>query len=593
VAAEPRWRRAATLVELGPSGVKAVSVDGRTVVLWRSDGQIYALDNRCPHMGFPLDRGSCAGGILTCHWHSARFDLRTGGTFDQFADDVQVFPVELRGEEIWVNTAPQRNARTYFRARLRDGLEHNIRLVLAKSAIALADGAESEAREPFYTGLEFGTRNRAMGWGQGLTMLTCLANLLPYLDVDERPRALYHGLDAVARDTAGSAPRFVLKPLPGAPPDVPTIKQWFRQFLAVRDEEGAERALVSAVRAGVSSVDLADMLFAAATDHRYISIGHALDFTNKACEALDLAGWEPDRAELVLSSVVRGIAVGARQEESNAWRHPIDLVAILDGAFAQLDGAVASGLAHRGTWTDHTDLGHLLLRDDPQHNVDALLQALREGASEEQVAAAVSYAAGLRIAHFHTSNEFTDWDTTLHTFSFAHAVHMGLRRLASIPRTEAGSPALLRGVFDAAMSVYLDRFLNVPAAPIPQPNGDRLDGKRPDTLLRDFLVLLDRQQQVNEAGTLVAHYLAAGGDDRRLLAILGKALLREDRDFHTIQTTEIALRQYELLRGTPQAAHMLIAAARYLAAHTPTARAQGQTYTIALRLHRGEHIYEG
>jgi hypothetical protein len=37
----------------------------------------------------------------------------------------------------------------------------------------------------------------------------------------------------------------------------------------------------------------------------------------------------------------------------------------------------------------------------------------------------------------------------------------------------------------------------------------------------------------------------------------------------------------------------LIAAARYLAAHAPTARAQGQTYSIALRLHRGERIYEG
>jgi hypothetical protein len=548
-------------------------------------------------MGFPLDRGTCAGGILTCHWHSARFDLRTGGTFDQFADDVQVFPVELRGEEIWVNTAPQRDVRTYYHARLRDGLEQDIRLVLAKSAIALLDGVEGEAREPFCIGLDFGTRNRAMGWGQGLTMLTCLANLLPNLDAEDRPRALYHGLDAVSRDTAGSAPRFVLKPLPGTPPDVPTIKRWFRQFLAVRDEEGAERALVSAVRAEVSRVDLADMLFAAATDYRYISIGHALDFTNKALEALDLAGWEPDRAELVLSSVVRGIAAGTRQEESTAWRHPIDLVAILDGAFAQLEAVVASGLPHRGAWKDQAALGYVLLRDDPQHNVDALLQALREGASEEQVAAAVSYAAALRIAHFHTSNEFTDWDTTLHTFSFAHAVHMGLRRLASAPRTEAhaevGSPALLRGVFDAAMSVYLDRFLNVPAAPIPQPNGDQLDGKRPDVLLRDFLVLLDRQQQVNEAGALIARYLAAGGDDRRLLATLAKALLREDRDFHTIQTVEIALRQYELLRGTPQAVHMLIAAARYLAAHAPTARAQGQTYTIALRLHRGERIYEG
>jgi hypothetical protein len=167
---------------------------------------------------------------------------------------------------------------------------------------------------------------------------------------------------------------------------------------------------------------------------------------------------------------------------------------------------------------------------------------------------------------------------------------MGLRRVASAADADGAELALLRGAFDAAMSVYLDRFLNTPPAPLP---GAGPDGGRPAALLAGLLPLLDRQQQVNEAGALVAAYLAAGGDDARLLTTLGKALLREDRDFHTIQTTEIAFRQYALLRGTPAAAHMLIAAARYIAAHAPTARAQGQTYSIALRLHRGERIYEG
>src|SRR5260221_477540 len=142
----------------------------------------------------------------------------------------------------------------------------------------------------------------------------------------------------------------------------------------------------------------------------------------------------------------------------------------------------------------------------------------------------------------------------------------------------------------ARSGLWPRRALNAARAPVRAPGSD---GARPAELLAGLLPLLDRQQQVNEAGALVAAYLAAGGDDARLLATLGKALLREDRDFHTIQTTEIAFHQYALLRGTPAAAHMLIAAARYLAAHAPTARAQGQTYSIALRLHRGERIYEG
>ena len=52
------------------------------------------------------------------------------------------------------------------------------------------------------------------------------------------------------------------------------------------------------------------------------------------------------------------------------------------------------------------------------------------------------------------------------------------------------------------------------------------------------------------------------------------------------------MRQHELLSGTDEAGLPLIAAARYLAAHAPTARAQRQTYEIARRLHRGEKVYE-
>src|SRR5262249_36085752 len=182
---------------------------------------------------------------------------------------------------------------------------------------------------------------------------------------------------------------------------------------------------------------------------------------------------------------------------------------------------------------------------------------------------------------FHTSNEFGDWDTALHTFTFANAVHQGLRR--------SPAPELLRGVFDAAMSVYLDRFLNVPAARLPESDGPALN---PDELFEELPGLLDRRQQVNEAGNLVARYLYGGGRPDRFLALLGRVLLREDRDFHTIQTVEAAFRQYGLLRGTPAGIHVLVAATRYLAAHAPTVRAQGQTYQIAYRLFRGECLFE-
>jgi hypothetical protein len=341
---------------------------------------------------------------------------------------------------------------------------------------------------------------------------------------------------------------------------LPTLKRWFRQFVDVRDADGAERCIASAVRAGATDRQMADMLFAAVTDHRYIETGHALDFTNKALEALASAGWE--LAEPTLASLATVYANAERMEESNAWRHPVDLVAILDRAFDALPAALDEGRHRRDSWAGADTLVPVLLGDDPEAIPEALLMALREGAGAQDLAGAVAYAAAMRIARFHTSNEFGDWDTALHTLTFANAVHQGLRR--------TDSPELLRGVFDAAMSVYLDRFLNMPPALLPEPDGPVAN---PEALLRDLPHLLDRQQQVNEAGALAGRYLAAGGSPSKLLATLGGVLLREDRDFHTIQALEAAFQQSRTVRDLSWGRHVLIAATRYLAAHAPTMRA--------------------
>jgi nitrite reductase/ring-hydroxylating ferredoxin subunit len=578
-----KWVRAGRLADLHAAGCLTAQVEGHTLALFAQGNQVFAVDNRCPHMGFPLQRGTVKDGILTCHWHHARFDLASGGTFDQWADDVRAFPVQIRDGELWVDLALREDPRTRQRQRLRDGLEHDIPLVIAKAVIHLLERGEEPA-VPFRIGLDFGVHYRQAGWGQGLTIHTCMLNLLSYLDAQNRPRALYHGLGAVADDCAGAPPRFGVHPLPDSITDLPTLKRWFRQFVEVRDAEGAERCLVSALRAGADSGQIADLLFAAVTDHRYIQIGHVADFTNKALEALDRAGWE--HAEPVLTSLVSAYASADRMEESNAWRHPVDLVATLESTFEALPAALATGrratVSHAGaSWERRDALVQVLLGEDPQAIADGLLAALRKGSSETELAGTVAYAAALRIARFHISNEFGDWDTALHTFTFANGVHQGLRR--------SSSPELLRGVFDAAMSVYLDRFLNVPATPLPQPNGQAED---PEALLRELLELLDRQQQVNQAGGLVARYLYSGGEPERLLATMGAALLREDRDFHTIQTVEAAFRQFRSLCGTPAGVHVLVAAARYLAAHAPTVRAQGQTYQIAYRLQRGERVFD-
>ena len=575
--AADRLTRAASLAELRAAGRMVAHLGRHTVCLFADGDDVFAVDNRCPHMGFPLHRGTVCDGVLTCHWHHARFDLATGGTFDQFADELRRFPVTLDGDDVLVDLRPPDGLVEHQRKRLHDGLERDISLVVAKATIALLE-ADPSGLDVFRAGIDFGVARRGGGWFRGLTTLTCLMNLAPRLEPADRAAALYHGLADVAGDSADGPPRFPLEPLPGDPPEPSRLASWFRSFVEVRDAEGAERALVSAARAGASPSELSDMLFAAATDHRYLDGGHTLDFVNKALEALDLAGWE--RAEAVLGSLPTQLAGAERMEEANSWRHPVDLVSLLERAFERLPGALADGAASRGRWDGRQALVATVLDGEAPAAFDALLDALRGGASEVQAASAVAFAAATRIARFPVSNEFGDWDTALHTFTFANAVEQGLRR--------SPSPALLRGVFDAAASVHLDRFLNVPATRLPSPQ----PAPEPAALLAELPDLLDRQQQVDPAAQLSASYLGAGGDPDGLVAALGGGLVRENRNFHTIQCVEAAARQHELLAGTEDAGLPLVAAARYLAAHSATSRSQRQTFDIARRLHRGEVLYE-
>ncbi len=570
---------AGTMDQLKERGCTVVTGGGHAIAVFCHDGQVYAVDNRCPHMGFPLDRGSVKDGILTCHWHHARFELSSGGTFNPFADDVRTFPVEVVEGQVWIDPVPPpRDEAGHWRRRLEDGMEHNLRLVIAKAALGL-QSAGADYREPLGIGARFGTTYSAAGWGAAMSMLTCTANMLPHLHEEDRPRALYLGLLHVARECAGRAPRFTVDPLPTSETRPEVFAGWFRNFINVRDDEGAERCLVTAIERGVPREDIAGMIFAAATDHIYLDGGHVVDYANKAFELLDHLGW--DMAGQALPSLVHGMARARRSQELSQWRDPVDLASMVWQARDELPELLERGSAHTGSWDGEDALADAILLDSPDEIIDALKQAVLHGATPQQLGAAVAHAAFLRMARFHTSNEFRDWDTVHNTLTAANALHQALKRTPT--------PELLRGVFDVAVSIYLDRFLNMPAqrlpdpAPASLPAGDQLD---------QLLDLVDSRQQVEECAQAVSGYLDSVGPPGDLMATMGRMMLREDSGFHLFQIVDAAFKQFQERQGTQSGRHVMIGLARFLAAHSPTPRAEGQTYQIALRLHRGEDMHE-
>ena len=309
-----RLLSAGTVEEVRARGCTIVTGGGHVIAVFPLGDRFAAVDNRCPHMGFPLDRGTVSKGILTCHWHHAKFDLSSGGTFDPFADDVRAFPVTVSDGRVWVDPSPsETDPVERWSRRLKDGMEHNIRLVIAKSVLGL-NSSPADYRTPLTIGASFGTTYSDRGWGQALTMMTCSANILPRLYPEDRPLALYQGIRQVAAECAGRPPRFLVDPLPTGETRPEIFKGWFRSFIEVRDDEGAERCLRTAVDLGMSSREIANMVFAAATDRIYLDAGHVLDFCNKAFELLDHIGWE--HAGQVLTSLVHGIATARRSEDS-------------------------------------------------------------------------------------------------------------------------------------------------------------------------------------------------------------------------------------------------------------------------------------
>jgi len=577
-----------SLKELEDEGAKVIKGGSHTIAVFVHEKQVYAVDNRCPHMGFPLHIGSLCDGILTCHWHHARFDIKSGGTLDPWADDVPTYPVKIKEDEVWVQPVPNNKITIgKLRQRLREGLEQNLSLVIAKSVVGLIE-AGYPATEVTKVGIDFGTLHHQSGWGSGLTILTAMTNVLPKLDKTGQILALFQGLVHVARESSGMGTRFLLGSLPVTDEmnaqSFEQLSQWYRHCVEVRDSQGAERVLLTTIELGFTNEQLADMMMTAITDHFYINTGHTLDFHNKAFEILDQIGLE--HRPYVLTSLLPGLGHVSRSEESHSWQSPVNLVKPLKEAFKELPDILTHASVTEVTDVDEAALVEQILSDDALKTVNMMMDALKRGISPARLAQLVALAAAERITRFHVQNDFRDWITVLHTFTHAHALHESLRR--------STTAELTRAVFHGAMSVYLDRFLNTPSARIPEPKDIGAEPQNPSELLE----MMNQQQQVAETARWVVNYLARGGDKSELFNILGHALLREDAEFHSFQMFEAAMLEHEhwQMEDSELASHaqktLIIAVTRYLAGHAPTARELPHTARIAMRLHRGEKLFE-
>jgi len=563
-------------------GVIVVSGKRRRIAVFAEGESVFAVENNCPHMGFPLDKGSVKDGMLTCHWHQARFDLRSGCTFDLWADDVARHQAWLEAGEVYVAPEPAHPlGEADHRQRLIRGLEQNIGLIQAKSILALLEAGvslQSIVREV----VRFASANLT-GISEGMIRLGCVARVFDYLSRRTRYKALYYAIRQIGEETSQSTPRRPRQALSDTSHGLATLKQWMRQWVQTRHRDGAERTVLTALEQ-LPGEDVADLVFGGATERLYANGGHLLEDCNKAFELTELLGDE--EAVNLIPLAIPGMTSGRGQEESTNWHHPVEIVDPLRNIERFLPAILDR--PRTDSWHPSESLRETLLGDDPLRILETLEAALSDGAPPDRLAREVCYAAALRLARFATSNEVADWFNPQHTFIYSNGVYQAVRR--------SGTPDVVRGIFHGAISVYMDRYLNVPPARLPgeRKSRDELPDD-PEVLLKSLLAELDQRANVEKLADIVSRYITLGLDFALLVDTLVLATVREDLDFHSLQVLEAAVNQCRAWGDTdaPEREHIMIGVVRNLAAQCPTRRAGEQTADIAQRLHNGEKIFEG
>ena len=584
-----RYVAAGTVEAVRAKGVVLVEGDGVTIAVFADGDRIAAVDNRCPHMGFPLHRGSLDDGILTCHWHHARFDVASGCAFDLFADDVPSYEVRVADGQVLVARRPREHAdAAFYGRRLQRGLDIGVGLIQAKALLGLLD-EDPDPSGVIATVAEFAAR-RLASWGEGLVRLTCVANLAPYLSDDTRYLALYYATRQIAAEASGAVPHRLRGALDGDDRRLDDLAGWLQTFVGARHADGVERTLATALRT-LSGRDAAGLLSDAAAQRLYAEGGHLLDSCNKVFELMDHVG--ADDAETHVALLAGRIAAARGEEEGSAWRHPVDLVSAARDLESRLPELLAAGEdAARANGTAEAAQARevagrrlpVLLGDDGRAVLEAIGDELAGGTAPRVLSAVVAYAAGLRLARFSASNDVGDWFSAQHTFIFANAVDRAVRRN---PTTGA-----VAAIVQAALSVHADRFLNVPPARLPGER-DGLDAlpEDHDELLERLLDTMDRRSTPGDADALTARFLRTGGSLERLIDTLAHATVREDLDFHSLQVLEAAVAQGRTWGDGPEREHLMIGVTRNLAAQCPTRRGGLSTALIARRLHRGQALY--
>lgn len=117
----PDWVSIAEESAIAADAGATFFVDDVEVAVFRSDGDLYAIEGRCPHKGASLGNGAVDGCAVTCPWHDWKFDLKTGEGLTNPSSPVASLAVRVNDGSVEIDreTLPQK---TSLAANVDDGI---------------------------------------------------------------------------------------------------------------------------------------------------------------------------------------------------------------------------------------------------------------------------------------------------------------------------------------------------------------------------------------------------------------------------------------------------------------------------------------
>ena len=571
--------RVADLAEVEEGKPKAVRVEGHSVALFLHDGELYATDNQCPHMGYPLTRGIARGGVLTCDWHGYSYDMAGGGCFTGGCDDLDTFPVQVRDGAVFIDVASGGSKRhdAHFLL-LQEGLNNGDSWTLSKAiAILLAKGvSERETLELIvrHMGRHIATHRHENG-GHDVARFVNGLNVARRYQPEDRLIPLMMAASAAA-GTAGDRPP--VEPLP-PPVDWPRLAGWVRYFAADKMSEGIEKCLITARRLGDRDGDIVPLLLECAVQPHFLGQQDNLRNLIHLAELLDEFGWGLSE-ELVCNLAGKMLGRG-RPVPMDALREAMDL-------FSDAEAVIEEASANRGQIGkyDENGLAEALVSGDIATTFGAVSEALRQGASIGQIATTMVLLAADRMARTPVGMS-PGW----HDLGWELALGSNLRAVEK----QAGFAVAARACYHAAWRFFDDRWLNIstrkltdlPGRQSRQEPGESAAG---EGALQEILEAVE-SIRIRETGRMTRDYLNRGFSGDRLLSELGLTILKDDNGWSLLNTLRSVFEEWQHCAGHPARGQLLVGLARWA---TDTRRSIGSQSAAqtAQRFARGETAVE-